>query len=109
MIIAGGREYQLSTLDYLYLDNLPKPDVVICGGATGADTCGAAWATERGIPVEYFLPEWGTHGRAAGHIRNYDMAQTATAVVLFPGGPGTKSMCAHAKKAGLTIYDKRRK
>ena len=78
---------------------------VISGGATGADTWGEHFADDMGIHVKYFPADWKTHGRAAGPIRNAEMAKYADAVVLCPGGRGTDSMASEARKAGIKIFD----
>jgi len=103
-IIAGGRSYQLTTVDYAKLDGLEITEVV-SGGCTGADSCGEEWAKIKGIPVKRFKPDWDKHGRNAGPIRNGRMASYADAAALFPGGRGTESMLAEAKRAGIVIYD----
>jgi hypothetical protein len=71
----------------------------------GADRYGEVWALNKGIPVTYMRADWKTHGKAAGPIRNRQMAEYSDAVVLFPGGAGTLSMKAQAEKAGLIIFD----
>ena len=60
------------------------------------------------IPVNIFPADWKAHGKAAGPIRNRDMAKHADQVVLFPGGRGTENMYQEAKKAGLVIHDWRK-
>lgn len=114
LIIAGGRDYQLSDADYGLLDELRLSrfvapiEEVVSGGASGADECGEAWAKLREIPVRRFPADWKTHGKAAGPVRNKAMAQYADAVALFPGGRGTNSMYQEALNAGIEIYDFRR-
>lgn len=106
LIIAGGRDYYFDHDDLAKL--LPLVDrvtEVVCGGATGADACGKTWGEAHGIPVKPFLPDWKKHGRAAGPIRNREMAEYADAVALFPGGRGTASMFSEAKRVGIKIFD----
>jgi len=108
LIIAGGRDYQLTQSDYDELDKIHAKDPVtevVSGRATGADTCGELWAKSRNIPIVPFSANWGRYGKAAGPIRNMEMAQYADAVALFPGGKGTQSMYDEAEKAGIVIYD----
>lgn len=130
LIIAGGRDYQLTDEDYALLDELRLSrfvapiEEVVSGCATGADECGEAWAKLRGIPVQHFRADWkdlshsdarirtrrdGTkYDAEAGPRRNRAMAAYADAVALFPGGDGTASMYRAAKAAGITIYDYRK-
>lgn len=85
---------------------------IVSGGATGADTLGAEWSRERGLPEPIiFLPDWAKHGRAAGPIRNQDIVNTADFVVAFWDGKsrGTLSALRYAKKVGkpahVWLYD----
>lgn len=103
-IIAGGRDYRISQDDIEFLDSLEITEVV-SGGAKGADTGGEEYAEERGIPIIRFNADWDKHGKAAGPIRNREMANYADAVVLFPGGRGTESMYKEAVKSDLTILN----
>lgn len=102
-VIAGGRHYVFSDQD---IKDLTKFNIakVISGGATGADQEGEKWATERGIPIEVFPANWKKYGRKAGPLRNRQMAEHADAVILFPGGSGTRSMEKEAIDRGLPIY-----
>jgi len=104
MIIAGGRDYRFTDHDRAWLDSLPIGEVV-SGGASGSDAEGEEWARSRGIPIRVFNADWNTYGRAAGPIRNRDMAQYADAVALFPGGRGTASMKREALAAGIRIFE----
>lgn len=103
-IIAGGLDYQLTEADRKWLDTQGITEVV-CGMATGADADGAVWAKRRGIPVADFYANWGAHGKAAGLIRNAEMARYAERCILFPGNRGTASMRREAMKAGIPVVE----
>lgn len=108
LIIAGGRDFKFGDNEIATLDNIwfyEKVTEVVSGGAPGADACGEKWADNNAIPVTRFDADWGKHGRAAGPIRNAEMAKYADAVALFPGGRGTDSMYNEAVKAGIQIFD----
>lgn len=113
LIIAGGRDYDLGPKEWEWLNelakSLPSPiDEVVQGGATGADWGGEEWALDQDIGVRTFKPDWTKNGKAAGPIRNREMAEYATpdgAVALFPGGRGTASMRREAERAGLRIFE----
>jgi hypothetical protein len=107
LIIAGGRDYRLTAADRDFLDSLDDVEMVIVGGARGTDDDGHMWAVDQNVPVLVLKADWERHGKAAGPIRNRQMADCADAVVLFPGGKGTESMAAEAEKACLTIFDRR--
>lgn len=67
---------------------------ILCGMARGADACGMAWAVHYGVKVRKFPALWKEHGRAAGPIRNEEMAEAATHGLGFWDGAsiGTKHM-----------------
>ena len=105
-IIAGGRDYYLTEADYRKLDSLRgKISEVVCGCARGADTCGEQWAGRNGIPVKRFPALGETYGKKAGHMRNVGMANYAEALVVFPGGNGTKHMLRTAIQKRLVVFD----
>lgn len=65
LIIAGGRDYQLTPSDKAWLDDLVSSVTeIVSGGATGADREGERWAELHGIPVKRFPADWDKHGRA---------------------------------------------
>ena len=103
-IVAGGRTYQLSEEDYKILDNAGISEIV-CGGAKGADQCGKEWAKTYEVPVKMFPADWNTHGKAAGPIRNKQMAEYADSLIAFWDGKsrGTKNMIETAKKLKLNV------
>lgn len=104
VIIAGGRDYKFTDRDKLYLDlHHHLIDEVVSGGASGADEQGEEWARSKNIPVKIFPADWKTHGRAAGPIRNREMAWYADALIAFPGGRGTENMIKTATKLGLQV------
>ena len=107
LIIAGGRNYELNIKDIAFLDSIKGVTQVISGGAPGADNCGEMWANKNSIDIKVFKANWKKHGKAAGPIRNKEMAKYADAVALFPGGSGTESMYNEAIKGSLTIFTNR--
>ena len=81
---------------------------VVCGGAAGVDTLGKDWAVLRGIPVKMFPADWETHGKAAGPIRNAEMAAYADqAICIFDvqaENKGTRNMEQKAKAQLKPVY-----
>ena len=111
VIIAGGRHFDNYDLlkercDY-YLQNKMKEGrvVVVSGHATGADALGERYAQERGLMCDAHPADWNKHGRAAGPIRNAEMAEEADALIAFWDGVsiGTKNMIDTAKSKGLKV------
>jgi predicted Rossmann-fold nucleotide-binding protein len=110
VIVAGGRHHKLIHKDFQILNNLKDSlpiTVLVSGGCRGVDTDVEQWAAYNGLEVHRFpvsRQQWQELGPAAGPMRNRDMAAHADACILFPGGPGTRSMHAEAKKANLIIF-----
>lgn len=81
---------------------------VVCGGAAGVDTLGKDWAVLRGIPVKTFMADWETHGKAAGPIRNEEMAKYADQVICIfdvqAACKGTKNMSKKATENGKPVF-----
>jgi hypothetical protein len=107
VIIAGGRNVHFEIFDILFLDRLHekyKFTEIISGGATGIDEDAEIYAEDIGIPVKRFPADWKKYGRAAGPIRNAEMARYADAVILFPGGRGTANMRECAVRHGIKVF-----
>lgn len=79
---------------------------VVCGKATGADTLGEQWAIENNIPVIYFPANWQKYGKAAGPIRNREMAEYGECLIALWDGnsKGTQNMIIEAHKANLKTF-----
>ena len=79
---------------------------VVSGGARGVDALGERYADFAGIPVALFPPDWKRHGRAAGPIRNRQMAEYGDALIAIWDGKsrGTKNMIETARDLGLEVY-----
>ncbi len=113
VIIAGSRTIthyetvQDAVLDAFVEHPNLEIDEVVSGGAEGVDRLGERFAKEMDIPIRYFYPDWKTHGKAAGPIRNGQMAAYADALVaVTTGSAGTADMIRQAERAGLLVYVK---
>lgn len=91
VIIAGCRDfYNYVTLkercEY-YLQNKMKTHnvIIISGHASGADTLGEKFAADHNLQCELYPADWKRHGKAAGPIRNAEMAKVADALIAFWG------------------------
>jgi len=82
-------------------------EVVIEGGASGADAIGKRAATKLDIPVLTFPADWKRHGRAAGPIRNKQMLDEGKPdqVLAFWDGRsrGTNNMIEISRSAGIPV------
>lgn len=110
IIIAGTRTFDNKQLlfnimnDIVWTLKLQNP-MVISGTAEGADKLGEEWAEERNFAISRFPPDWNKHGKAAGPIRNSQMADAADICVVFWDGKskGTKNMIETALSKGLFV------
>jgi len=115
LIVSGDRRRapEPPARDVLaHLLNYLQPKVVVHGGGGATDDWAGATAQTHGFEVKVFDARWGEAGRAAGPIRNRQMAKFAKDqgggyCILFPGGAGTLSMYEEAKKLDLAIIDLR--
>ena len=78
---------------------------IVHGGCRGIDEVGGLWAIHNGIKPIIFNPDWARHGKAAGPIRNNQMAKYADALVAIWDGEskGTWGMIKRADKLGLKM------
>ena len=82
-------------------------ELLLHGGARGADRLIEKAARSLAWPVEVIAAEWGRYGRAAGPLRNglllrraleeVTPAQASVLVVAFPGAAGTASLVRQAR------------
>lgn len=82
---------------------------VISGHALGVDLLGELWALVNDVPIidKRVTPnQWNTLGKAAGHIRNREMAELADAAVIIWNGKskGTKNMIAEMNRLQKPYY-----
>ncbi len=109
LIIAGGRDYPPSEQDVEYVTNLVEKEGVteiVSGGARGADAFGESMAVDLDLDLKIFPADWDNNGKAAGFVRNAEMANYADAVLLFPGGRGTAHMRKMAENRFLRIFER---
>lgn len=114
LIIAGSRDWT----DYallckrleLFVSTYGMPSVVISGGAKGADALGEKWAAAKGVKLHRVIANWQRYDKAAGHVRNGEMAAVADACALFWDGssPGSADMRRWARQTGLILFETRR-
>lgn len=116
VIIAGSRKFD----DYNELLNAavnvislyPYDDVeIVSGHALGADMLGERFASEEGYKLKIFPAHWEYYGKAAGPIRNEQMAKYAAEanlgiLIAFPIGEskGTHNMIKLARQYGLEVH-----
>jgi len=92
------------------LSRLPKHEIeIVCGGCSGADQMAEEYASMIGLKSKVFMADWDKHGKAAGPMRNAEMAVYSDYLIAFWDGSsrGTKNMIGLARKGGLKVYVKR--
>lgn len=108
-LVCGGRNYSDANRVFVELDRIhaERPiDLVIHGGASGADLLGWSWAIAKNIPAREYPADWVKHPKVGGFIRNQQMADAKPDVcIAFPGGNGTADMVARARKAGIELIE----
>jgi len=97
--IVGGRTFQDYDLMKLSIDCFPG-DVIVSGGAIGADSLGARYAKENRLELVEYLPDWTKYGRRAGFVRNELIIKDSDVVYAFwdSKSKGTESSINLAKK-----------
>lgn len=109
VLVCGGREYSDQRAVSRALNAVHEKhgvEMIIEGGAPGADSLAFEWAFANGIPVAEVKANWDRFGRKAGPIRNRAMLKlNVEAVVAFPGGKGTANMVKQAKEEGIPVWE----
>ena len=88
------------------LENLiPKPTEIISGGASGADKLAERYAKENSLLITILKPDWQTHGKSAGPIRNLEIVATCERLVALWNGEsrGTKHSIETARNQGKQV------
>lgn len=96
VLVCGGRKFANKGLLHqtlLGLHNRHQIDMIIHGGATGADEMAGRFARWAGLQEVICPANWDVHGTSAGYKRNEAMSLLCPdLVVAFPGGVGTEMM-----------------
>lgn len=104
--VTGGRNYS-DVHKVAKVLSVMRPDAVLVnGGAPGADyLCAQAWRT-MGRSTVTFNADWALNGKAAGVIRNDQMARSGLDLLIaFPGGRGTSDMVKRCREAGIPVLE----
>ena len=109
LAVVGSRNYSQEFEEYifekldLFLDSHPRGsiEVIISGGAKGADSIARKWANERGFELVEYHANWGKYGRSAGPRRNTLIVNDCTHLVAFPltGSRGTWDSVRKAQRS----------
>lgn len=110
VLVCGGRTYSDRARVYGVLNKINEEtpiDMIIHGGAPGADSLAGDWAAFKMIDCLRVPAMWHVHGNAAGPRRNQRMLDIygPQLVVAFPGGAGTADMVRRATKAEVKVME----
>lgn len=86
-----------------------KFELIVSGGAKGADALAKRFAAEHSISTATFLPDWNKYGKPAGYRRNKLIVDACDIVLAFWDGKSkgtehTISLAKKAKKPTFIIY-----
>lgn len=115
LIIAGSRTF--TWLSVYFLEELMKdmklfPDEIVSGGALGIDKLGECYAhrfNDDYSPCKLTImkADWEQYGKAAGPLRNKEMAEYSDALLIVWDGEskGSKNMKETMQKLNKPIYE----
>lgn len=109
LIIAGSRDLNPTFGFIKSCIQMFSPGTIteiVSGCAEGVDSEGEHFASHMNIPVKRFPADWDKHGKAAGPIRNREMAQYADVLlVIHNGSNGSINMKLEMMKLGKRVYE----
>lgn len=110
LAVIGSRSFDDKNRLFAMLDkNIDRIEMIVSGGAKGADSLAHQWAQERGVPCLIFYARWhsldGDYDRGAGFKRNHKIIDTADRVLAFWDGEsrGTAHSMSIAKHKNKPI------
>lgn len=102
VLVCGGRDYFGDVAGPL---NLLDIDLLVHGGARGADAACASWARSKGVHCAQVDALWDFYGKSAGYRRNATMALLDPEIcIAFPGGVGTRMMVEICSMFEIPVY-----
>jgi hypothetical protein len=107
VIIAGSRGIRnKDVLERAIFASTFPVDEVVTGGARGVDQLAVVWAKLNDVPYRVMKADWNRHGKAAGAIRNVEMARHADALIAVWDGEsrGTKHMIQHMEALDKPVF-----
>ena len=108
VLVCGDRNWSNKDTIRKYLASVPNLELVIEGGARGADQLSKQVALEMNIPVREYPADWQRYGKAAGPIRNRQMLDVKPDLVIafHPAielSKGTKDCVTEARHRGISV------
>ncbi len=99
LAIVGSRTFDDVRL---FIESIPEKseiEMIISGGANGADLYAEKYAEIENIPLKIFKPQWDVYGKKAGMLRNSDIVNECDKLIAFWDGKskGTLDSITKAK------------
>jgi len=106
LLICGGRFFNDYEALCAAMRELPfVPEIIIEGGAKGADSLARSWASSNGVHWAEVPALWTNYYKAAGGLRNSAMLLLKPDYCLaMPGNSGTADMVAKCKDNNITVW-----
>ena len=113
IIVSGSRDGVPRTRVHNVLDGLHKGFGITHihhGGAWGSDAHADQWADLHEVETTTYTPDWDTHGKAAGPLRNREMVRKANKegarlLLAFHANDskGTRNAIAEAENIAISV------
>lgn len=109
VLVFGSRDWPADNMigkDMVALKGVIGDYVLVHGAARGADTFADDYAVYMNLEVDRYPAAWGTHGKAAGPIRNNDMIASGIDFAMgyiLNGSRGSVDMWGRLKGAGIPL------
>jgi nucleoside-diphosphate-sugar epimerase len=88
LAIVGCRNFNNYELFSSHVDQWIRehemPEMIISGGATGADNLAERYAHEHSIPITIFAPQHNLYGSNSYRMRNQQIVNASTHLIAFP-------------------------
>lgn len=107
IIVTGSRTWTCRITIENALSTMPRSAIIVHGACrSGVDHLAHHAACRLGLQTEQHPADWDKHGKAAGHIRNDEMARAGADLCLaFWDGKskGTLDMVSRATRFGIPV------
>ncbi len=109
LIVTGLRTCERKDLVFAeiskYISEIGGVDEIVSGGSKGVDAYTRQYAEEHSIKFKEFAPDFQSHINAATFIRDSDMAEYATHLLVLSNGISkeSKNLIAEARSHNLQV------